>query len=85
MNFARLEMKMILAMLVDHYDMELLDKPEPISGTLTQWPKQPARVRYRRRHLDNSRVGSSVTQQKMSQDISEEIKNGTEGTCPFEH
>ncbi|MBH69374.1 MAG: cytochrome P450 [Rhodospirillaceae bacterium] len=84
-NFARLEMKMILAMLVDHYDMELLDKPEPISGTLTQWPKEPARVRYRRRHRDQSRVGFSVTRQKMSPDISEEKKNVTEGTCPVEH
>ncbi len=45
-NFARLEMKVVLALLVRHYDMELLDPPRPAGGTVTRWPAQPARVRY---------------------------------------
>lgn len=45
-NFARLEMKIVLAMLVRRYDMELLDPPRTASGTMTRWPARPARVRY---------------------------------------
>lgn len=45
-NFARLEMKVVLAALARHYDMELLDPPRPAGGTVTRWPAQPARVRY---------------------------------------
>ena len=45
-NFARLEMKVVLALLARHYDMELLDPPRSAVGTVTRWPAQPARVRY---------------------------------------
>ena len=44
-NFARLEAKVVLALLARHYDMELLDPPRPAGGTVTRWPTQPARVR----------------------------------------
>ena len=45
-NFARLEMKVVVALLARHYDMELLDPPRPAAGALTRWPAEPARVRY---------------------------------------
>ncbi|WP_207974445.1 cytochrome P450 [Parafrankia sp. BMG5.11] len=48
-NFARLEMKVLLAVLLQHYDMELLDEVRPIAGAGTYWPAQPCRVRYRKR------------------------------------
>jgi sterol 14alpha-demethylase len=48
-NFARLEMKVLLAILVQHFDMELIDEVKPIAGAGTYWPAQPCRVRYRKR------------------------------------
>lgn len=48
-NFARMEMKVVLAILLQHYDMELLDEVRPIAGAGTYWPAQPCRVRYRKR------------------------------------
>jgi sterol 14alpha-demethylase len=53
-NFARMEMKILLAILLQHYDMELLDEVRPIAGAGTYWPAQPCRVRYRKRSLDGS-------------------------------
>jgi sterol 14-demethylase len=48
-NFAYLEMKVVLALLLRHYDLELLDpNPVPISGGVTKWPST-ARIRYKRR------------------------------------
>lgn len=48
-NFARMEMKVLLAILLQHYEMELIDEPRPIAGAGTYWPAQPCRVRYRKR------------------------------------
>jgi sterol 14-demethylase len=49
-HFAYLEMKVILAMLLRDYDLELVDQdPQPIPGTKTKWPQSPCRVRYRRK------------------------------------
>lgn len=48
-NFARMEMKIVLAILIRHFDMELIDPVRPIAGAGTYWPAQPCRVRYRRR------------------------------------
>jgi len=48
-NFARMEMKVVLAVLLQNYDMELLDEVRPIAGAGTYWPAQPCRVRYRKR------------------------------------
>jgi sterol 14-demethylase len=48
-NFARMEMKVIVAILFQHYDMELIDEVKPISGAGTMWPAQPCRVRYTKR------------------------------------
>ena len=53
-NFARMEMKVLLAILLQHYDMELVDPVRPIAGAGTYWPAQPCRVRYRKRRLDGS-------------------------------
>ncbi len=48
-NFARMEMKVIVAILLQHYDLELLDEVKPIAGAGTYWPAQPCRVRYKKR------------------------------------
>jgi len=48
-NFARMEMKVVLAVLLQAYDMELLDEAKPMSGAGTMWPQQPCRVRYTKR------------------------------------
>jgi sterol 14-demethylase len=53
-NFARMEMKVLLAVLIQHYDMELLDEVKPIVGAGTYWPAQPCRIRYKKRKLDGS-------------------------------
>lgn len=59
-NFARLEMKVLLAVLLQHYDMELIDEVRPIAGAGTYWPAQPCRVRYARRDR-GSASGADVT------------------------
>ena len=48
-NFARMEMKVLVAVLLQNYDMELLDEVKPIAGAGTYWPAQPCRVRYTKR------------------------------------
>jgi sterol 14alpha-demethylase len=48
-NFARMEMKVLVAVLLQHFDMELIDEVRPIAGNSTYWPAQPCRVRYRKR------------------------------------
>lgn len=53
-NFARMEMKVLLAVLLQRYDMELIDEPRPIAGAGTYWPAQPCRVRYRRRKIEDA-------------------------------
>lgn len=50
-NFARMEMKVVIALLLQRYEMELIDAPRPIAGAGTYWPAQPCRVRYRRRAI----------------------------------
>jgi sterol 14-demethylase len=56
-NFARLEMKVVLAVLLQHYDFELLDEVRPIAGAATYWPAQPCRVRYSSRDRGNAAGG----------------------------
>jgi sterol 14alpha-demethylase len=49
-HFAHLEMKVILARLLQHYDFELIDTdPRPVPGMHTKWPNSPCRVGYRKR------------------------------------
>ncbi len=48
-NFAKLEMKIIMAMLLQNYDITLLDKnPIAKKGVETKWPESPCRIRYSR-------------------------------------
>jgi sterol 14-demethylase len=50
LNFAHLEMKVVLARLLANYSWELAGPmPPPISGMHAKWPALPCRVRYRRR------------------------------------
>jgi len=49
-NFAYQEMKVILTLLLQRYELKLLDEsPQPVSGARTKWPQSPCRVRYRLR------------------------------------
>jgi sterol 14-demethylase len=49
MNFAYLEMKIIVTLLLRRYDLELLDQARPTTAPTTRCPASPCRVRYRRR------------------------------------
>lgn len=60
-NFARMEMKVIVAILLQRYEMELIDEAKPIVGASTYWPQQPCRVRYRRRRME-ARAAADVAQ-----------------------
>jgi cytochrome P450 len=49
-DVAREEMKVVLALMLRHLDLELLDAdPPPVLGPRAKWPASPCRVRYRRR------------------------------------
>jgi sterol 14-demethylase len=48
-DFAHLEMKVVLSLLLQHVDLELVDSPRPVAGPKIKWPESPCRVRYRRR------------------------------------
>jgi sterol 14-demethylase len=49
-NFAKLEIKIILAKMMQNYDITLLDKnPKPRAGLETKYPESPCRIRYSRR------------------------------------
>jgi sterol 14-demethylase len=48
-NFARLEMKSIVAALVQRYDMELVDEVRRVKGMQSPWPQSPCRMEYRLR------------------------------------
>ncbi|CAA0110401.1 Lanosterol 14-alpha demethylase [BD1-7 clade bacterium] len=48
-NFAKMEIKIIIAKLLLNYDIELIDKdPQPKPGVETKWPESPCRIRFRR-------------------------------------
>ncbi|MFG2525375.1 cytochrome P450 [Streptomyces sp. NPDC048527] len=50
LHFAYLEMKVVLARLLTHFDMELVDgPPQPVHGFRAKWPASPCRVRYQRK------------------------------------
>ena len=49
-NFAKMEIKIIIAKLLQNYHIELIDtdiKPKP--GVSTKWPDSPCRIRYSKR------------------------------------
>ena len=49
-NFAYQEMKVVITLLLQAFDLELVDPaPRPVAGSHTKWPASPCRVRYRRR------------------------------------
>ncbi len=50
MQFACLEIKLTLTRLLQHFDLELVDRsPVTAAGQTTKWPQSPCRVRYRRK------------------------------------
>jgi sterol 14alpha-demethylase len=49
-QFAYQEIKLTVTRLLQHFDLELLDRhPVPAAGQTTKWPQSPCRVRYRRK------------------------------------
>ena len=74
-NFARMEMKVVLAVLLQHYDMELLDEVKPIAGAGTYWPAQPCRVRYTKRVLSGATLADTA-------ELARAAANDPTKTCP---
>lgn len=49
-NFAKLEIKIIIAKMLQNYDISLLDPdPKPKPGVETKWPQSPCRIRYKKK------------------------------------
>ncbi|WP_221351936.1 cytochrome P450 [Streptomyces beigongshangae] len=48
-RFARLETKVLVTLLLQHFHMELLDTPVPVTGLAPRGLSGPCRMRYRRR------------------------------------
>lgn len=48
-NFARLEIKVVLALLLRHFHLELVDEPTPASDQVPRDLRAPCRMRYRAR------------------------------------
>jgi sterol 14-demethylase len=49
-DFATLEIKVVLSLLIQSLDLELVDRdPQPAPGPSIKWPASPCRVRYQRR------------------------------------
>ena len=70
-NFAYLEMKLIMTFLLHHYDFELITKkPKPVKGPVTKWPASPTIVSYKKK--ENV---SSITKKN--------LKEQTNNTCPY--
>ncbi len=65
-NFAYLEMRVLLTILLQYYDFELMNKdPQPLKGAKTKWP-EPTKVRYKKRAnavnlAEGITIGKSVT------------------------
>ena len=74
-NFARMEMKVVLAVLLQHYDMELMDEVKPIAGAGTYWPAQPCRVRYTKRALGGAAPADTA-------ELARAAANDPTKTCP---
>jgi sterol 14-demethylase len=50
MHFAYVEMKVAVARLFQHLELELIDRdPQPAPGQKTKWPQSPCRVWYRKK------------------------------------
>ncbi|GAA4276601.1 cytochrome P450 [Aquimarina mytili] len=71
-NFAYLEMKVVLTLLLQHYDFELLNpKPKPVRGIQMKWPESPCMIRYSKK-------------KNAPEIIKEEYRNSVlEGSCPY--
>jgi sterol 14alpha-demethylase len=50
MHFSYVEMKLTIARLLQHLELDLLDtNPRPAPGQKTKWPQSPCRVGYRKK------------------------------------
>ena len=75
-NFAYLEMKVALTLLLQHYEFNLLNPdPQPVAGAMTKWPASPCLVSYQRR--------SGVP--KRERPVEETHRTASAGHCPVHH
>lgn len=83
-HFAYLEMKVVLTLLLQHYELELVDRdPQPVRGPVTKWPASPARIRYRRR--GSSSLLRSLSTAENSSGSYAPRERAMKPTCPFHH
>lgn len=81
-NFARLEMKIVIALLAREYDMELIDAPRPLNGPSTHWPAQPCRVRYSKRTESNP-TEEELAVHNTKREHAHAQSDAASGECPF--
>ena len=80
-NFAYLEMKAVLTLLLQHYEFSLLDaNPQPVSGAMTKWPASPCRVQYQRRQAVPKVERQTSTPLETTQSAGASV-----GQCPVQH
>lgn len=79
-NFAYLEMKVALTLLLQHYEFSLLNtNPQPVSGARTKWPASPCWVRYQHRH------GVPKVERHISTETDTYQNGAPAGQCPLQH
>ena len=84
-NFAYLEMKVVLTLLLQHYEFSLLDPaPKAVSGAKTKWPASPCRVRYQRRHGVPKGVPRAEQHDTGQCPVEHDTPAGA-GQCPVHH
>ena len=80
-NFAYLEMKIVLSFLLQHYEFTLLDPhPQPARGAVTKWPASPCLVQYRRRVNICQKTARQMSQ--VGEGLAAESRTGH---CPIPH
>ena len=84
-NFAYLEMRVALTLLLQRYEFSLLDPaPQAVSGPKTKWPASPCRVQYQRRHGVPKGVARAEQHGTGQCQVEHDTPAGA-GQCPVHH
>lgn len=82
-NFAYLEMKLVLTILLQQYEFKLIDKNiKPVAGPVTKWPETPCRVSYKKR-ADAISMDLIAPEFNMMADAIQKEENIKKNKCPF--